>query len=146
MNGVHKKFDQETYDQQDNRAKAAALQYIHDQGLYGRINDEDKFGPDLLIYSGYRKVSYVEVEIKLGWTGPEFPFSTVQLPERKGKFLRKRLPMEFWILNRDCTSAVVIPDYAVVSSLLREIPNSNISSGEQFYCIPLDQCNVIQLG
>lgn len=145
MEGKYKGFDEGLYKENDSRAVAAVLQYLLDQGLYGRINEEDIYGPDILMYSGYKKVSYIEAEVKRGWHGSIFPFSTVQVPERKLKFTRKRLPVEFWILNSDCTSAVIIPDYALTSSPLVEVPNSMISNGEKFFQVPLDQCNVISL-
>ena len=148
MRGEYKQFSEELYKQNNSPAINAVLQYLSDIGLYGALN-EDKYGPDIVMYSGYRKISYIEVERKRSWHTSTsdrntdrlgFPFPTVQLPERKGKFLRKRLPMEFWILNSTLNCAIIIPDYSISSSQLVEVPNSQLSSGELFYQIPIELC------
>ena len=143
MSGIKKRFDAELHRENDGPAVRAVLQYLHLQGIWAAQND-DKYGPDIVVYSGYTPSRYVEVEVKRGWGDTSFPFDSVHLPERKGKYLRKRLGIEYWILNSSLTRAVIIPDYALDSSLLEEVRNKLVSSGEQFYCIPLDQCNELE--
>lgn len=139
--GIHKKFSQELYEKNDAPAVEAVLTHLFQQGSYAGQN-EDKYGPDIILFSGYKKLSYVEVEIKHNWHAgvDKFPYSTVHLPERKGRYLRLRHPIEYWILRADLQAAIIIPDFTLSSSLLEEVPNSLVSSGERFYCVPLEQC------
>lgn len=135
---VRKHFDDDLFRENDQRARAAALAYLHSEGIHA-IENPDLYGPDLIIYSGYRPAYYIEVEIKRVWKQEDgtFPWETIQLPERKAKFLRKRLPVEFWILNSTCSYAVVIPETELSSSILKEVPNSQVAEGERFFQIPV---------
>jgi len=145
--GVRKPFDKELYEKNNEPAIAAVLHHLHQSGLYAAQSD-DLYGPDITVFGrGYKKISYIEVEVKHNWRveREDFPFDTVQLPERKGKFLRKALPIEFWILRPDLRMAVIIPDYTVVSSRLVEVANRLVEAGEKFYQIPLEECHVIEL-
>lgn len=141
-----KQFDPELFAENDMRARAAVLGYLHSEGIHA-IENPDLYGPDLIIYSGYRPISYSEVEIKRVWRQEDgtFPWPTIQLPERKAKFLRKRLPVEFWILNSTCTYAVVIPETELSSSILKEVPNSQVAEGERFFQIPIENCIIKSL-
>jgi hypothetical protein len=144
MKGSYKQFDKELFDENNDKAIAAVLEHINKLGLYAHVSD-DLYGPDVEVFSGFRKTHYVEVEVKRVWKGTKFPWDTIQLPERKAKFLRKRLPIEFWILNSTMDHVVIIPDYAVSSSPLVEVQNSLISEGEKFFQIPIDQCIIKEL-
>lgn len=148
MRGSYKPFDRKSYEENDARARAAVVQYLRG-GEFDIvvIPNEDLYGPDLVASTNRGTEWYVECEIKYNWksTQEKFPFSTVQLPERKQKFLNLGIPVEFWILREDCGMAVVIPDTAIDLKFLREVPNSRIASGELFYQIPLDLCNVVDL-
>lgn len=142
---TRKPFDEELFRENDRRARAAVLRYTSGEGVYV-IENDDLYGPDLVVYTGYRPSSYIEVEIKRVWKETEdmFPWVSVQLPERKAKYLRKRLPIEYWILRTDCKMAVIIPDYALASCSPVEVPNVEVSSGEKFFQVPLEQCSVVK--
>ena len=141
---VYKNFDQNNYDKNDQLTRDAVLRYLRGEGHYV-IENPDKYGPDLILYSGYKPVAYIEVERKLVWRGANFPYPTVNLPERKAKFLKTKLPIDFWILNHDLNCAMIIPDLAVELKFLNEVANSSIASGEMFYQIPLELCNYVEL-
>lgn len=136
---IRKKFDPDLFAENDRRARAAVLAHVHSSGLHA-IENPDLYGPDLIVYSGYRPAYYLEVEIKRVWKAQDgtFPWDTIQLPERKAKFLRKRLPVEFWILNNSCDYAVIIPETELDSSLLAIVPNSQVAEGEKFFQIPVE--------
>lgn len=147
--GTRKTFSPELYAENDARAIAAVLTHLHELGSFATKNDE-LYQPDILLFGlGFRKISYIEVEIKYNWnrSGPSgsFPFRTVQLPERKGKYLRKQLPIEFWILRPDLKYAIIIPDTAVTKDRLVEVPNKLVKQGELFYQIPVDECSQLEL-
>ncbi len=140
-----KPFDPSLFNSNDARARAAVLHLLHSQGVHA-IENDDLYGPDIVVYKGYIPSSYIEVEIKQAWgTSLVFPFSTVQLAARKGKYLRKRLSIEYWLLNPECNRAIIIPDFALDSSQLVEVANRYVESGEQFYRVPVDQCIIRDL-
>lgn len=141
-----KPFDREMFDATDNPAREAVRDYIGRSGLYVRDNP-DTYGPDLIVYKGFKPLSYVEVEVKLVWKPEqyEFPWDTIQLPERKKKFLNLGLPIEFFILRADLERAVLIPDYVVLESPVEEVKNKYVSSGELFCKIDVALCQVIDI-
>ena len=155
MQGAYKKFNQELFDETDAMVRAAVTRHVElVSGLMCQDND-DKYGPDLVIYKSGAPTYYLEVEQKRVWRSPDpkelgkgrsnFPWASVQLPERKAKFCRMELPLEFWILREDLAAAVVIPDWLVLQSPLVEVPNKYIQSGERFFQIPIDQCIYVEL-
>jgi hypothetical protein len=154
MNGTYKQFDIELYRENDKRARAAVAEYLNGQGLYCHPN-EDKYGPDLCVYTGYKHKYYVETEVKLAYRPPqsgvpdnwrgEFPFPTVQIPERKLKFTRSGKPVEFWVLSADLQFAIVISEEVLCSAPLVEVPNSLVASGEQFIQVPIEQVQILNL-
>lgn len=144
--GVMKRFDEQSFAANDTAAINAVLKHLLKQGSWARKNDE-LYQPDILLYNtGFQVLSYIEVEIKHNWKeGTEFPFDTVNLPERKGKYRRKKKDIEYWILRKDLGAAVIIPEHAVVDTRLVEVRNRLIPEGEMFFSIPIDDCNIIRL-
>lgn len=136
---MRKRFDQQLFNTHDDPARRAIIQHLHDQGIFAR-NNEDKYGPDILVLKGFKVERYIECEIKLGWKEGEFPFPTVNLPERKGRYTRKKLPIDYWILRSDLQAAVIIPGPLVRKDYLVEVPNRLVSQGELFYQIPIELC------
>lgn len=146
MRGAYKHFDQKLFNQNDFPARSRVLDYISSHGLYA-IQNDDKYGPDLVIYKGFRPSYYVEVEVKRVWKGSQgyFPWDTIQIPERKGKFLNMGLPIEFFILRADLEMAVIIDGATIEKSPLVEVPNKLITAGEKFYQVPTTECNIAHL-
>jgi hypothetical protein len=142
VKGKYKQFDEALYSQHNHRGIAAVLQHLDDAGLYGEIND-DLYGPDIVVYKGFRPSYYIEVEVRRNWPNGSkpFPFPTLHVPERKAKFInsRTRMTLEFWSLSNDLTAAMITPDYLVLNSPLQETKNVHISSGELFYNVPTDE-------
>lgn len=142
-----KKFDEDLYSSNDERARATVFRYINEQGLYA-VDNPDIYGPDIIVYSGLQPKYYIEVEVKQVWKNTEageFPYPTVQLPHRKKKFLDGPLPIEYWILSADCSHVLIIPDSVLNDSLLVEVPNKYVSEGELFYSVLLEQCILLEL-
>ena len=81
--GVRKKFDKELYDIYDSVSKEAARDALQKKG-YTVCDNIDKYAQDLVAEKD-GKMFLVETEVKNVWKGPEFPYDTVQLPERKKK-------------------------------------------------------------
>ena len=143
MKGEYKPFDKQTYAENNQKAIDAVLKY-----LPGSVeNVKDKYGPDIIAMKGFRKSHYVEVEIKYNWKPHQdyFPFDTVQLPERKSKFTKLDLPIEFWILRPDLFMAVIIAGSLLKDDLLVEVPNRLVNKGELFHKIPVSECRIVDM-
>lgn len=157
---TRKPFDEKLFAENDARARAAVMAALNQDGIYAQPNP-DKYGPDLEVYVGFKHKYYIECEIKRVWKSEYnvFPWSTVQVPERKLKFARLgnitpsgRFPpahtwkeCEYWILREDCQIAVIIPESILSLSKLVEVPNSQIASGEKFFQVDINQCIVRKL-
>lgn len=138
-----KQFDQQLFDTNDIPARVAVIEYL--TGMYV-VENEDKYGPDLVAYYGFKPAYYIEVEVKHNWQkSAQFPFPTIQLPQRKEKFTKLDLPVEFWILRADLKAAMIIPDYVLSSSSLVEVPNRYVSEGEMFFQVPIENCILVEL-
>ena len=135
MTAKRKPFSKKLYGSNDEDARTAVKAHL------GRLCEDnpDQYGVDLM----YRD-KMIEVEIKQHW-GLEnyFPFQTVQIAQRKGKFADTNT--EFWILNRYINRAIIIPSSALRKKYLKEVPNRYVKEGEFFYCIPVRLCEVIKL-
>lgn len=138
-----KQFDSALYAANDAQARAVIQKYIDNHGLYA-VNNDDQYGPDIVVFRGLVQNYYIEAEVKHAWNRPDFPYTHIQLPHRKRKFLQAGLPIEFWILSKDLSQALIIPDYVLCDSLLKEVPNKYVASGELFYVVPIDQCIYIR--
>lgn len=104
-------------------------------------DNPDKYGVDLFVRGGLADRA-IEVEVKRVWTGATFPWNTVQLPERKHKYLLQGLPVEYWLLNNDLTSAIVIYGSSLSKYEPVEVPNKYLRKGERFYQIPVNECTL----
>lgn len=144
--GVHKKFSEELYKESDDKACQAVLNYLNSQGSYA-VRNPDKYGPDIILYIGFKPKYYIEVEVKKVWRKTQyvFPWPTIQLPERKKKFIGAGKPIEFFILREDLKMAVVIDELYIRDELLVEVPNSLESKGEYFFQIPIENTGLVRL-
>lgn len=142
--GERKAFSRDAYQTHNDSAVTAVLEYLDDQDLWAQEND-DKYGPDIVVWTGFRPTSYIEVEQRTAWkTGP-WPehWAEIHIPERKGHmYFSLALPCEHWILSADSSNALIVPDYIIREhkDSLREFRNAKVKEGELFYHIPLESC------
>jgi len=138
---MRKPFDRKLFEQNDALARNAVTYHLFVNGLIAEPHT-DRYGIDLVVRSPESPdVIYgVECEIKRVWTGPKLPYSTIQLPERKRKYLNNPWPIEYWILNNELTHAIVIPGGLVEAAKPVVVANKFVRWGEKFYQIPVADC------
>lgn len=141
---IRKRFDRALYEANDKLAKEAVVEAI-DKRKYVVEENEKKRGVDLLIYNKGEHVAYIEAEIKRVWKGKEFPYESVQIPQRKAKFTELDKPTFFVMFNADQTQYLVIKDTDLLKSPLKEVPNKYVYSGEYFFQVPIDKVHFNKL-
>lgn len=144
---IRKPFSQEIYNETDAVARSRVREYMSSAtGLFA-VDNEDQYGPDIIVYKGLKRTYYAEVEVKRVWGAGQdaFPWTHINLPERKVKFLKLGLPIEFWILRSDMNMAVVISGEVVEASPSEEVRNKYVPEGELFRKIDITQCNLVDL-
>lgn len=137
MSGARKRFSKELWKENHAKAVKSLLPWLGDGW---DENHGDRFGPDI---KGPNS-QWAEVEIKQHWEDTlEFPFETVNLPQRKGKWLSLRI--KFYVLSKGCKYAIQIPKAQLKDEYLVEVPNKYVFKGEYFYQIPVKNCKIIKL-
>lgn len=145
--GRRKQFSQSLHDTHDIPARAAVIAHLDSIGIWAREND-DIYGPDLVVWKGFRPVGYIEIEQRSKWTKGPWPESwdPVNIPERKLHLFKLGLKCELWVVSRDLRHVLVIEDHVVTSlGRLEEFSNSQITIGELFMRVPLSSCNRVEL-
>lgn len=137
MSGVKKRFDRSLYAKYDELAKDATRLYYEGLGVLLEDNP-DKYRQDLVF------VDYlIECEVKLVWETDEFPYDTVQLPQRKSKFFDRKT--RFFIWNKHLTTAATFWSDNVKDLEPVEVPNKYVHKGEYFYQIPLELVTFVSI-
>ena len=86
-----------------------------------------------------------EVEMKSGWSGKWPGWDTVHIPARKKRLLGLSDRLVFWVLNNDCSRAVLVNGIHLKDKYIKSISNKRAPDGEYFYDIPISHCNFITL-
>lgn len=133
MSAVRKKFDRKLYEQYDQLARDATTKVLKSQG-YSVTEHPDRYAQDLIAEQGDDHF-FVECEVKLVWETKEFPYDTVQLPERKKKFFD--YPTQFYIWNKPLEHAMTFWSHDVQTLEPVEVPNKYVYAGEYFFQIPM---------
>lgn len=146
---IRKPFDKALFEKNDALARQAVSQYLRSHGVTISPNP-DQYGVDLFEmeddeFDGPYPVLGIECEIKRVWSGPDFPWDTIQLPERKAKYRNGIIDVDYYLLNSECTHAIVIPGYLLDEHIPVEVPNKYVSKGERFYQIPVIACRKVDL-
>lgn len=143
--GIYKKFSQDLYDKYDHAGTDAVLSHLLADDCYAARND-DQYGPDIILYSGFRPVAYIEVEVRSGWTSGDFPWKLVNILERKLKYLGGKLSCDIWILSNDLKNCVIVAEKSIGRAVQESVGNTEISSGEEFRRVPIEECVLLILG
>lgn len=130
---VRKKFDQDLYQENDQRGRNAV------NGLLTRagwdVEDREHMGADLLARKKGAMIHH-EVEVKVCWEGP-WPrtWETVHIPERKGHLARTHANIWFWVLRSDCLEALAVHGSVILSSPVQVVRNRLVPDGELFFMV-----------
>jgi hypothetical protein len=174
MKVATKRFNKKLFDQNDPKARKIAIEYFAKMGIL--LEDHpNKYGPDLVAscklcteaygpnssldtceicgheYEPVREHElvppfYVEVEIKRVWRGEEFPYATVQFPERKAKYIyQSNKPVKFFMLNAKCNRAFIVDGKDILKSKLKMVPNVYMRNDEYFFQVPIEKGEFVEV-
>jgi len=141
-------YSETNYKKYDGPGKIAVVNHLIEMGYNAVIRKEDKKA-DLEIQDNHGgPIEYHEVEIKAKWIDA-FKYKDVHIPKRKGK-LRDRCAKEgrsvfFWVLNEPRTKAWFIWSDSLRDDRMIEKPVRNNDKPEQFFSIPIEECELIEL-
>ena len=137
---IRKKFNPGDYALYDQKAKDKTTEYLQSKG-YNVVEHPNRYAQDLIAKSEMNEFM-VECEVKVLWDTDDFPFPSVQLPERKSKFLNERTL--FFIWNKGLTRAFTFWSDDVKKLTPVEVPNKRVRRGEYFYQIPLNMTEMVE--
>lgn len=140
MKGVYKRFDKKLYIENDKAGKEVVRKTYNSKFFNDNIRvypNLGKYDVDMTMYRGEDIIAYVEVEVKHNWSGYKFPFSTVQIPERKDKFIGLGKPTIFCVVNSEKTRFFAVLDIHLTKDRLRVVPNKYVKEGEKFFQVPV---------
>lgn len=138
MKPVRKRFDRNLHDQNDMPAKDS-LNKLLENSEYKIVPNSKKTGVDLFLFKDGKHMLNIECEVKRVWVTKEFPYESIQIASRKGKYLGADKPTIFVMFNKDHSSYLVIKDKDLAASPLKEVPNKYVWKGEFFYQVPKDK-------
>jgi len=130
-------FNHKAYLACDTKAKNSLRKYLDSLGIYTQVQED--YGADI---KSFEEVMH-EVEIKSTYID-EFKWDTVHIPARKKKLLKGKRII-FWVLNHDCTKAIMIDGKHMIDAYIENVPNTRNPGGENFYDIPINLCKEVSL-
>lgn len=134
---MRKRFDRDLYNETDKLAKNSAIKLV-DSAKYTVTENPKKTNVDLLVADNEGKhIFNIECEIKKVWKTKEFPYESVQFPERKAKYANLDTPTIFVMFNHDLSSFLAVSGNSLLSSPCVEVPNKYVHKGEKFFQVPL---------
>jgi len=139
---IKKPFDPKLYAENDRIAKEMVANLLATLGkCYEVVENEKKRKVDLLVFKNGKHQFYAEVEIKKVWSGPDFPYQSVNFPERKLKYTELDKPTLYIMFNSDQTSYLCVTSDDLANSPINIVPNKYVRFGERF--IQVDKAKVL---
>jgi hypothetical protein len=139
-----KPFDERLFRDNDPISRAKVIKYFENQGIKLKENPY-KYGVDLIQERNGEVVMGVEVERRHNWDTDRFPFSTIHVPARKGKFVSYEYTTYYCALNKDMTKMFMVKMDDVKNCPRKEINNKYVAEGELFFVVPLNKGRFIYL-
>lgn len=135
---TRKRFDPALYAENDAIARTTVKDLL--KGTEFQVLDNPKKrGVDLLVYKDSEHIANIECEIKKVWKGEDFPYESVQIPERKQKYAELEKPTIFVMLNNDKSQYLALSGATLLGSPKKEVPNKYVYSGEHFFQVDKTQ-------
>ena len=138
--GAYKPFEQDLHDKFDAPAKEAVARFMKEQHDIDVVPNPDKYGVDLLVMRGDKRIGQIEVEVRQ-WN--PCPYPTIHVPQRKTKFFNGTTL--FFALTKDMKHAYWIETTEIDKYPLREISNYKVQSGELFFDVPTTEFVYVDL-
>ena len=144
MIGVSKRFNKSLHQGNDPKSRKIVREYLERNGVIVK-DHPNKYGIDLISDDGTLQL---ELEHRNSWTEEEFNYDTINVPERKAKFLKDGI-VHYVILSRDYSAigiilGEVIKPYIVDDNLVMN-SNKYVRENEFFYKIPKEKFIWIKL-
>lgn len=138
MIGVHKHFSTTLHRSNDPQSRKVVIAFFKKKGIPLEENP-DKYGIDLISPDGSLQI---EIEHRLSWDAPEFPFPDINIPERKAKFFESG-NAQYVILSKDFKYMGVLRGQDMLeyihNSNLHENKNKFVKNGELFFKVPVNK-------
>lgn len=147
MRGTRKPFSKRLHEGHDSKAREVAKRYWKAEG-YVVLDNPNTKGVDLLIVDAKTEevIGYVEVEVKNNWNAKTFQYDTLQIPERKGKYLELYGDkIRYMVFSKDLTQAFIADIVSFKRAALKEISNKYVRKGEYFYQVPIKDCDLVKM-
>ncbi len=137
-----KPFSPTLFQTNDLLGRKIVQKFFHSKNI-DAVDNPDIYAVDLILFREGKKIGYAEVEVRHNWKTDEFPYDTLNVPQRKKKLLENDLPTYFFSVNCIETRMYVVTDEVVLGSPLQENKNKYVASGEYFYKVPVGLCKMI---
>lgn len=144
MIGKSKPFSKTLHARNDPKSRAIVKQFFADKGVT-LIDHPNQYDIDLTTEDGKLRV---EVEHRLNWDTPDFPYTEVNVPERKAKFFEAG-NTHYVILSKNYShlgfiSAARIQRF-ILPQFLKESSNRFVKEAEYFYKVPQTEFEFFKL-
>ncbi len=135
MIGRSKPFSKTLHARNDPKSRAVVKKFFAERGVE-LVDHPNQFDIDLVTTDGLLRV---EVEHRINWDTPDFPYKEVNVPERKAKFFETG-NAHYVILSKDYTRLGFISAKKIQAFIkpdcLKESSNRFMKEAEYFYKVP----------
>lgn len=139
MQGVRKRFDRELWLVNDALARDGVRSLFKKFPKLELREHPNSKKVDLQVFKNGVHVANIETEIKKVWKTKEFPYESIQFPERKKKFCKfEGVSTIFLMWNSDSSAYLSVVDDDLLASPLKEVPNKYVYKGEFFFQVPIE--------
>ena len=161
-------FDKTLHDERDKATKDCVIKLYNQENKHLKVEENaDQYGIDLIVKNKHGlPIHYVECESTYAWNGPDYPYSSVILYERKEHFLYNMdacshpnchknhpysckklihgpMPIYFFVVNKHYNQALIYTANIAIASPGQIIQTDR---GPEFVrLIPLDKCTHVKL-
>jgi hypothetical protein len=134
-----KAFDPELHRKYDVAGRWALGLYLRRVGATEiMFSPFGEYGIDVMARLSDGREIYLDAEVRENWKRGKFPFDTVHVPERKGKFAA--ISGSYFVsIRRDFKKMILVPGELLTEDRLVEQSNKYLTAGERFYAVPIEE-------